>query len=284
MFDIRPIALSGEHIAETARFLRLVWPKAQHITAAYLDWEYNQNPCGAALGFNAYRNGEMMAHCAVQPLEARLHGEIRRGVLSLNAATHPDARRQGLYFDLVKRTYAKVAEAGYEFGVAVTNHRSTAGFVKHVGFECLGPLDVRIGIGLPGRRKNAPTPEFEKHWAPEMLAWRLANPSVSYRIAPGKSGDRVLIYGPSGFAGFQTIMGVLPKSSLPDAVEAQSRGTGIFRLWAGFDPAADWRRSPFLPLPMALRPSPLNFIFKEMGHGKPAPGLIRFTPIDFDNF
>jgi GNAT superfamily N-acetyltransferase len=284
MFDIRPISLSSEHIAETARFLRLVWPKALHITAAYLDWEYNQNPCGAALGFNAFRNGEMMAHCVVQPLEARLHGETRRGVLSLNAATHPDARRQGLYFDLVKRTYAKAAEAGYEFGVAVTNHRSTAGFVKHVNFECLGPLDVRIGIGLPWRRTHAPAPEFEKLWDPETLAWRLANPSMSYRIAPKEPSDQTLVYGPAGFPGVQIIMGAFPKSSIPHASDFKSHGTSLFRLWAGFDPAVDWRRSPFLPLPMALRPSPLNFIFKEMGHGKPAPGQIRFTPIDFDNF
>jgi len=205
-------------------------------------------------------------------------------VLSLNAATHPDARRQGLYFDLVQRTYAKAVEAGYEFGVAVTNDRSTAGFVKHLGFECLGPLDVRIGIGLPWRRANAPTPEFEKHWDPEMLAWRLANPSVSYRLVAKKPSDQTLIYGPAGLPGVQTIMGALPESSLPGASDFQSRGTSLFRLWAGFDPAVDWHRSLFLPLPMALRPSPLNFIFKEMGHGKPAPGRIRFTPIDFDNF
>jgi GNAT superfamily N-acetyltransferase len=284
MFDIRPISLSSEQIAETARLLRLVWPKALHITPEYLDWEYNRNPCGPAIGFNAFRNGEMMAHCVVQPLEARLHGEIRRGVLSLNAATHPDARRQGLYFDLVQRTYARAAEAGYEFGVAVTNHQSTAGFVKHVGFECIGPLDVRIGVGLPRRRLDAPAPEFEKNWSAQMLAWRLANPSVSYRIAPMKTGDRALIYGPAGLPGVQIIMGEFPQSSLPDALDFRSRGFGLFRLWAGFDPEADWNRSLSLPLPMKLRPSPLNFIFKEMGHGKPVPGRIRLAPIDFDNF
>jgi len=284
MFDIRPISLSSEHIAATARFLRLVWPKARHITAAYLDWEYNQNPCGTALGFNAFRNGEMMAHCVVQPLEARLHGQVRRGVLSLNAATHPDARRKGLYFDLVRRTYARAAEAGYEFGVAVTNHRSTAGFVKHVNFECLGPLDVRIGIGLPRRRAQVPVLEFEKHWRPETIAWRLANPSVSYRIAAKGPKHPMFIYGPAGFPGVETIMGAFPESSIPRASAFKSRGASPFRLWAGFDPALNWCCSPYLPLPMALRPSPLNFIFKEMGHGKPTAGRIRFTPIDFDNF
>ena len=284
MFDIRPLVPSRKNIAETAQFLRLVWPKAHHITAAYLDWEYNRNPCGPAFGFNAFRNGEMMAHCVVQPLEARLHGEVRRGVLSLNAATHPDARGQGLYFDLVQRTYAEAAEVGYEFGIAVTNHRSTAGFVKHVGFECLSPLDVRIGLGLPRRRANASTPEFEKHWTAELLAWRLANPSVSYRIVRKEPGDRSLVCGPTGMPGVETIMGAFADSSLPDGFNSRSRGVNPFRLWAGFDPAVDWRRSLYLPIPMSLRPSPLNFIFKEMGRGKPTPGQIRLTPIDFDNF
>ena len=284
MFDIQPIAPSGKNIAETARFLRLVWPKARHITAAYLDWEYNRNPCGPAFGFNAFRKGEMVAHCAVQPLEARLHGEVRRGVLSLNAATHPDARGQGLYFDLAQRTYAAAAEVGFEFGVAVTNHSSTGGFVKHVGFECLGPLDVRVGLGLPPRRANSRIPEFEKHWTAEMLAWRLANPSVSYRIAPKAFGDHSLIYRPADLPGVQTIMGAFPDSCLPDGFDSRPRGTTPFRLWAGFDPAVDWRRSFYFPIPMSLRPSPLNFIFKEMGRGKPTPGRIRLTPIDFDDF
>jgi GNAT superfamily N-acetyltransferase len=284
MFDIRPLALSRENIAETAQLLILVWPKARHITAAYLDWEYNRNPCGPAFGFNAFRNGELMAHCVVQPLEARLHGEVRRGVLSLNAATHPDARGQGLYFDLVQRTYAKAAEVGYEFGIAVTNHHSTGGFVKHVGFECLGPLDVRIGLGPPPRSANSPGTEFEKHWTAEMLAWRLANPSVSYRITPMKLGDHSLVYGPAGVPGVRAIMGAFPDSALPDGFNSRSRGANPFRLWAGFDPAVDWRRSLYFPIPMSLRPSPLNFIFKEMGCGRPAPGQIRLMPIDFDDF
>jgi len=284
MFDIRPIVPSRENIAETARFLRLVWPRAHHITAAYLDWEYNRNPCGPAFGFNAFRKEEMMAHCVVQPLEARLHGEVRRGVLSLNAATHPDARGQGLYFDLAQRTYTEAAEAGYEFGIAVTNHRSTAGFVKHVGFECLGPLNVRIGLGPPPRRTNSPTPEFEKHWTAEILAWRLANPSASYRIVPKESGDHAVVYGPAGMPGVQTIMGAFPDSSLPDRFDSRSRGAAPLRLWVGFDPAVDWRRSLYCPIPIPLRPSPLNFIFKEMGRGKPTPGQIRLMPIDFDDF
>jgi GNAT superfamily N-acetyltransferase len=284
MFDIRPLVPSHENIAKTAQLLKLVWPKARHITAAYLDWEYNRNPCGPAFGFNAFRNGEMMAHCVVQPLEARLHGEVRRGVLSLNAATHPDARGQGLYFDLVQRTYAEAAKIGYEFGIAVTNHHSTGGFVKHVGFECLGPLDVRIGLGPPPLRANSPNPEFEKHWTAEMLAWRLANPSVSYRIAPKELGDHSLVYGPAGVPGVQAIMGAFPDSCLPDGLTQRSRGANPFRLWAGFDPAVDWGRSLYFPIPMSLRPSPLNFIFKEMGRGKPTPGQIRLTPIDFDDF
>jgi GNAT superfamily N-acetyltransferase len=284
MFDIRPISHSGEQIAETARLLRLVWPKARHITPAYLDWEYKQNPCGPALGFNAFRNGEMMVHCVVQPLEARLFGEVRRGVLSLNAATHPDARRKGLYFDLVQRTYASAAEAGYEFGVAVTNDRSTSGFVKHVGFECIGPLDVRIGVGIPLRRRGAPAPEFAKRWNAETLAWRLANPSLPYRIARAKTGDLARIYGPAGLPGVQILMGEFPQSSLPDAFDSRLRGRGLLRLWAGFDPGLDWHRSLSFPLPLKLRPSPLNFIFKDMGRGRPTAGRIRFTPIDFDNF
>jgi GNAT superfamily N-acetyltransferase len=284
MFDVRPIVLDDEDIADTARFLRLVWPKARHMTAAYLDWAYKRNPYGPAFGFNAFRDAQMVAHCVVQPLEARLHGKVHRGVLSLNAATHPDARGLGLYFDLAKRTYARAAQAGFEFGVAVTNNYSTPGFVKHIGFEHIGPLDVRIGIGPPPLNENVPASDFEKHWSAKALAWRLANPSVSYRSAADRLGEHSLVFGPAGFPGIQVIMGTFSRSLLPGALESRLFRAKPFRLWAGFDPTVDWRRSRYLPFPMRLRPSPLNFIFKKMGCEKPTPGRIRFMPIDFDDF
>ena len=93
-----------------------------------------------------------------------------------------------------------------------------------------------------------------------------------------------LVYGPAGALGVQTIMGAFPDSSLPDGFNSRSPGATPFRLWAGFDPAVDWRRSLYFSIPVSLRSSPLNFIFKEMGHGKPKPGQIRLTPIDFDDF
>ncbi len=284
MFDIRPIGLSSEDIADTARLLRLVWPKAHHITAAYLDWEYNQNPCGRAFGFNAFRDDQLVAHCVVQPLEARIHDHVHRGVLSLNAATHPDARGHGLYFDLARRTYARAAETGFEFGMAVTNHNSTSGLVKQVGFDCVGPLEARVGVGLPSRRANAPTVDFERHWTEELLAWRLANPSASYHVDGTRLGEQPLIYGPAGLPGVQTIMGAFPESLLPGTLDFRSLRAKPFRLWAGFDPALEWNRSCYFPIPLRLRPSPLNFVFKEMGCGRPTPGLIRITPMDFDDF
>jgi len=48
----------------------------------------------------------------------------------------------------------------------------------------------------------------------------------------------------------------------------------------------DWSASAFLPIPMRLRPSPLNLVYKDLTGGSFVPDADRivFRSLDFDAF
>ncbi len=275
--------LSPKGLEQTSELLCSAFPDFPH-SPAFLDWQYNQNPLGKALGFNAFAGDLMVTHCVVLPLEACLFGEPARGVMSLNAGTHPEHHRKGLYFRAAKMTYELAREQGYDFGISVTNNNSTRGFIKHVGFHMVRPLDARLGVGPAGRRARSTEVDMERQWTPETLAWRLAHPLHRYRYV--QRGERTVVLGPTHKAGIQVILAVLGAEQIPAGLSSASLGINPVRLWVGIDPDLRPAWPPYVDLPQAVRPSPLNLIFVDLtGQGRTLdPGRVRWSGLDFDDF
>ncbi len=362
--EIRALDLTPAGLDDCVGLLRLAMPIAGHLNARLLHWQYAENPAGRALGLNVYDQGRLVCHCVVQPLEARLFGIEARGVMSMNAATHPSYHGRGLYFSLAQQIYAQAQDHGYEFGVAVTNDASTSGFINKVGFELLRPLEVRLGLGgvaglEPAARASSGTTapaapiadlavtqaavpsaakakentattdaathgaatadtatieataapataaeagaglDLQKVWSPQALAWRLASPLGPYRAV--RRPSRVRVFAPARKAGVEVLLGdfdpelfdaataLLHENAGRDTTHVTLRNRAPLnpvKLWAGIDPACNWARSAYLPLPNSLRPSPLNLIFKDLGGSKrkPGPNNIKWLPADFDDF
>lgn len=282
-YDFRTLDLSPQGLEQTSGLLRSAFPGSPH-SPALLDWQYNRNPSGKALGYNAFAGDLMVTHCVVLPIEARLFGKPARGVMSLNAGTHPDHHRKGLYFRAARLTYDLAREQGYDFGISVTNANSTRGFIRHVGFHLVRPLDARLGIGPVGRRSESAEVDIERNWTPETLAWRLAHPLNGYRYE--QRGERTVVLGPAGKAGIQVILGELGPGQVPTGLDNASLGINPLRLWVGIDPDLSPAWPPYIDLPLALRPSPLNLIFCDLtGKGRTLdPARVRWTGLDFDDF
>ncbi|MBI5505721.1 MAG: GNAT family N-acetyltransferase, partial [Deltaproteobacteria bacterium] len=262
MITTRAIDLSPEGLQRSAAMLRAAMPRAAHMSAEFLAWQYVANPSGAALGLEAFDGERVVSHCVVQPLVARLHGREVRGVMSLNAATLPEYLGRGIYFGLADELYANARGAGYGFGVAVTNDNSTRGFVRRCGFTLMRPLHARIGVGsIPEPRREAGV-DFEKLWNEAALTWRLSPPHVRYRYETRGQTARVLA--PSGHRGIEVVLGDVSGRNVPGAVAATRHGFSPLRLWLGLDERIDWRRSLYFDLPLRVRPSPLNLIFADL--------------------
>jgi len=260
-----------------------VFPWAKWLTPGYLNWEYNLNPLGPEVGFNAYLDGDLTGHYVVQPIEANLFGTITKGVLSMNTATHPNHQRKNLFTTLAQKTYDAAREEEYEFVIGVANANSTPGFVRRLGFQLVHSLDAKIGIGPVTRQSFHEDLEFQRTWSKELLEWRTANPAQQYRVR--RKRNSFVIEGPTGKLGIQAILGEFPIDMDHQFQDAHGqRRYNPLKLWIGIDDSINWSRSMYFDIPRRLRPSPLNLIFKDLtGKNRElAAEKVKFQLIDFD--
>jgi GNAT superfamily N-acetyltransferase len=286
MYDLRQIALDEASLQQYHRLLTEVFPAASaQFTLDYLTWQYLKNPAGQAVGFNAFAGETLAAHYVTLPIKARLDGRECKGLLSLNTATHPQHQGKGLFTKLAEATYQYAASQGYALVVGVANANSTPGFTRKLGFQLVAPLEARLGLGPVPDTSPRFTPDFEVLWDREQLAWRLANPSRSYRLR--RSGGSVRVEAPTGKYGIQAILGDFPEALCPRALERTAPPSlNPVRLWLGIDPSRRFQRSLYPPLPDRLRPSPLNLIYRDLTGQRPSLDVsrLRFRSLDFDAY
>lgn len=280
MYDIRRVKTDDASIRECAALLSRVFPRSNYFSDGYLKWEYAENPEGSIVGFNAYSGETLAAHYVTQPAIARVFGKECRGLLSLNTATHEDHRGKRLFTMLATRTYEYAAENGYDFVFGVANANSTPGFIKHLGFQLVSPLHVRVGLGKISRRAPLRRWEFERTWSRRALDWRMRNPLRAYEIVDGR------IQVATGKFGIKGIMGEF-ESELLQGLRCESISSlNPLRLFVGLDSSIRWRLSPYFTVPERLKSSPLNFIFKDLtGRSRHlAPERVKFRILDFDGY
>ncbi|HET9428323.1 MAG TPA: GNAT family N-acetyltransferase [Allosphingosinicella sp.] len=277
-YEFRLLTLSSAELLQLSALLHRVFPKARHLTERYLQWKYAGNPDGRAIGCNAYLAGELVGHMAALPMQGRLHGKTERGLFFVNGAVHPAHRGRRLQSRISAAMFEEAQRQGYAYCFGTGNRYSTGPLLTR--FSLIGPLEARIGIGAP-RRRQAVALDFERLWSEEALRWRLANPERLYGLrdhdgrlavtAPAAPGiSALLYYGPNDWH----LTGNGNSSRAP------------LRLWIGRDPRIDWSQSAFLPIPIRLRPSPLNLVFRDLSgrHTPPDPARTVFRAIDFDPY
>jgi predicted N-acetyltransferase YhbS len=283
MYSIEPIDLAPQRIAECAQLLRLVFPQANQFTKEYLEWQYNLNPVGKVVGFNAWNEGQLVAHYVALPIVSLIQGKKTKGLLSVNSATHPEHRGKKLFTNLADATCQRGKELGYEFVIGVANASSTPGFIRKLGFILLSPLEVKLGLGKIKQATSHETYTYERMWSKEFLDWRLKNPSQKYSIKI--DDDKFVVEAATGRYGIKAIIGVFDRDLLPEIKTSKINTLNPLKLWMGADRSTDWRNSFYFDVPKKFRSSPLNLVFKDLRCGIELNSTnIKFQSIDFDAY
>lgn len=283
-YILTPIDLTANGIAQTANFLTAVFGASTQFTPEFVDWEYNKNPVGTAVGFNAWAGNELAAHYVTQPIVAHLNGKKTKGLLSLNSATHENHRGKRLFTLLAEKTFELGLASGYEFVIGVANANSTPGFLKHLGFTLVAPLEVKFGLGTPDVTLTTDY-EYARDWDKDLLAWRINNPKLQYVVKMKK--DHFTVLAPTGKFGIHAVLGTFPLELLPENIQLKtSTGLNPLSIWMGMDEPLSWKRKPYFPFPNSLKPSPLNLIFRDLTDlGRmPKSNQIKFLSLDFDAY
>ena len=245
-----------------------------------LAWRYRDNPAGQVIGADAWDGERLAAHYVACPLEARIDGQVVKGLVSLNTATHPDYQGRGLFTKLAEAAYALGASAGYSFVMGVANANSTPGFLRRLAFQDVGRLEAGVLARLPAGLSDAPV-QYRGAWRQDLLAWRLANPDGRY-VATRRRG-LISVWAKTH------LPFVRCGAFLPDEGQAiTTSGTPLAAtLFIGLEPRMALARQGFLPLPERLRPSPLNLIWRKIGPGAPdalRPDAVAINFLDFDPY
>ncbi len=263
-----PISVADSSLQDMVELLQMAFPKSTKFSLDYLRWQYARNPEGPVVGFNAFYGDVLAAHYATMPIRLVVDGFVRKGLLSLNTATHPDHRGKRLFVTLADMTYTAAAENGYEFVIGVANANSTHGFLRNLGFYEIAPLDVKVGLGL-GILGSVSEKRVYRKWDEMGLAWRLENPVQSYYWDGGS-----LLAPMYPFC-----------KALIGAFDGERDRDGYFRpvtLYIGL--GADYARGCYVDMPSFVHRSPFNLIFRDLKGGLPKIGKedISFNLVDFD--
>ncbi len=278
IYDVRPLATSPEALAEV-RELFVRGGSAMSGDWSFLDWQYNQNPAGKAVGYNAYYEDLLVAHYVTIPIRAMVFGRETSGVLSINTRTDAAHQGQGLFTRLAELTYTCAKELGYEFVVGVANQNSVYGFTKKLGFQHVGLLETRLTMSPPGH--SAKELEFSTIWNDASVAWRLNNPSKSYQAS--KKGNRAFLYGSS--QRFSALIGEVDASAVPESLETYGSSLNPVKLWIGMNGGTHWSSTLSIKVPQKFKSIPLNFIYRDLvGSRTLTPDAVRFWAMDFDAY
>lgn len=268
MYDFKPISSAMGEIREISELLTNVFPDTDKFTSEFLKWQYLDNPMGTVVGFNAFEGEELAAHYATIPVNWKINSELKKGLLSLNTATHINHRGKKLFTQLAEATYKLAQEQGYEFVVGVANANSTPGFLKKLNFKLIAPLNAYIALS----GKTTPEESFSTHsvWNTQDLDWRIQNPSNLYYINKEVLLSKTHI-GP--------LAGVLGNFSSP--FQSLGKLKSPLKLHIGLNHTKVAR----IKIPRKLQPSPLNLIYKSLSdHPIPDKKDILFRLIDFDAY
>lgn len=278
-----PVQLDPATLDRYGALFAACFPGVAKFTPDYLAWLYVANPDGEAVGFDAWDGERLAAHYVCIPARAWLEGQLVAVLLSLNTATHPDYQGKGLFTKLAAMTYEAGAAQGFDGVYGVANANSTPGFVRKLGFQLVRPLEARVGLGplRHARRHSASALSFERSWSAQSLAWRCANPHNPVRAC--RRGAACQLHA-AAFGNLLPAYAELPDASLDLA--ASPSALSPLRLFIGLVPdegASYWN---YASIPMRLRPSPLNLIYRSFVPRVATldPARIQFTFLDFDAY
>ncbi len=273
---------SPAELEKVTALLRRVWPRNRRFNPPFIEWLYRDNPNGGAIGYNAFDGDEVAAHYVVVPFLVEIDGELKKSALALNAGVDERHRGQSLFLKLADLTHRRAVEVGVDHIVAIANANSTPGFLRHLGFQLVTPLDVRLALALPRPSGARVAWQWRRKWSAADLSWRLKNPGGRYWLAG--SGEVSWIIGATKYRGVHAVLKVESDPLLRRQAEHQlfRRITWPPVLWFGKNPTL--RAQAAIDVPMRLRPSPFNLVFHDLTgrNRRLRPELVHFEAADFD--
>ena len=255
-----------------SKLLSQVFTNTKKYSLDYLCWQYKDNPFGEVIGFDAFFEGELVAHYVCIPTQYIFKDKVYIGLISLNTATHPQFNGKGLFTKLANSTYNLAIEKGYKFIMGVANSNSTHGFLNKLGFVLIGNLDVVLYFKK--YQLDVMDSFFRLDQTDIFLQWRSKSPPNSYFY----SNSQI----------FSNTDNFFIKACLSNRINIDNRSESNNNLFVKMSIGINNQKKGIFKLyvPNKLKPSPLNLIYKKLSLDMPnlIKSQIYFEIMDFDAY
>jgi GNAT superfamily N-acetyltransferase len=121
------------------------------LSDAEFEWFFDRNPLGASLVSVADDGDRLIGILGMLPARAVVGGRECRVAFSVHAATHPEARGQGVFSRLELRTEELAADAGAEVALGFTNSLAGPILVGKLGWRDLYRMRIWARVLRPLR-------------------------------------------------------------------------------------------------------------------------------------
>lgn len=277
-----PIKFDHSSLKKYEELFLICFPGVKKFNFRYLYWLYVENPEGLAIGYDVYDGDFLAAHYVCIPTLISINGVVERSLLSLNTATHPRYQGMGLFTKLASMTYDTGLDLGFFSVYGIANANSTHGFIRKLGFQLVGQLDAKIGLGgLNINFDSNKNDYFHRAWNSKSLSWRCANPVnpvYSSKISNGTCFRANILNG------MASVVADLPIEN--PILTHHHNAFYSLHLFIGLIPEKISNLNFYFEMPQKLRPSPLNLIYLPLVKSNRTLDrdnvLINF--LDFDAF
>ena len=231
--------------------------------SVYFDWLYNQNPLGKFIGIDAFEGETLIGQVGGIPQEFNYMNEKIKTLLSINVCVDPKHRGKNLFSEMANRLVEYARDESYLYIIAVCNKFSTYTFKKSINMDYISSLDVLLGYGNLGLHKFvAKNDYFFQIWNQERIKWRINNPYNKVTIYNEQS--KLKFISSSVFSFIKTFAYLDNKNY---SLKLDKKKTNILpSLFLGLVP--DIQKKKFINVPNFMKPSPLNFLIKDLKKGK----------------
>lgn len=247
----------------------------------YLNWLYKKNPIGNFIGIDAIDNNNVVGQVGGIPQEFNFKGKKIKLLQSMNVCVDPNYRGRNLFTEMAIRleTYAK--ELGFTFIIAVANQSASYVWKKSINMKHLASLEALIGFGNLNLKKYKSNPNyFYQLWDEKILNWRINNPYNKIKVY--NKGSKIFLKSTS----INSLIKVFTSLENYDYQITYSKYELQFfpKIFLGLVPNIE--RKFFIKIPNLLKPSPLNFMYKDISvnQNKIEKNEVFFSYIDFDAY
>jgi hypothetical protein len=282
--------LTFKELEKLSIFLTRVFKKnlnfqlKKKFSVEFLDWLYNKNPNGKAIINNAYKNEKIIAHFALVPIRALYDSKTYKSALLVFNAVDENHRNLYLFYKLASKILEIAKSKNIKFVMSVASENSSQLYVKCFQFKLISPLEVKIGLSKFQEKNNLPH-KFEIIRNKKMIEWRLNNPRFKYQVY--KENNKSLILN-DNYKVFKMNMGYINNKELNlinKNIFKNTYNLNPFNMWMGLNNNLKNIKMSF-DLPNILKPSPSNFIIKDLKSKKTNLNKedIKFNLIDYEVF